>query len=271
MLPGLTAEQVLRLLEVLPEQHFTQPPPRFTEASLVKTLEEHGIGRPSTYASIISTMLDRGYVRLEERRFFPEDVGMVVTDMLIEHFPDVVDVSFTAQMEDELDDIAEGGIGWTQVLHEFNGPFERALEKAEHSFERPEEELDELCPLCPEEGREPGKLAGQARPLRQVHRLPELPRVQVHPQHGRERAPEPELLDETCPECGAAAAGAGRPVRAVRRLQRLPRVQVHQEGPAGGDRRDVSRVPPGRAGRDARNASARRSTAATATPSARSR
>jgi len=138
-LPDLTAEQLLRMLEVLPEQHFTQPPPRFSEASLVKTLEELGIGRPSTYASIISTIQDRGYVRLEEKRFYPEDVGMVVTDKLIEHFPDVVDVHFTAHMEDELDNIAEGGIDWTQVLHEFNGPFERALEKAEHSFERYEE------------------------------------------------------------------------------------------------------------------------------------
>src|SRR6266513_4555502 len=134
-LPELTAEQVLRMLEVVPEQHFTQPPPRFTEATLVKTLEELGIGRPSTYASIISTIQDRGYVRLEDKRFFPEDVGVVVTDKLIEHFPEVVDVNFTARMEEELDEIAEGELSWTQVLHEFNGPFERALEKAEDAFE----------------------------------------------------------------------------------------------------------------------------------------
>src|SRR5512133_443460 len=157
-LPVVTAEQLLRMLEVLPEQHFTQPPPRYTEASLVKKLEELGIGRPSTYASIISTIQDRGYVRLEDKRFFPEDVGVVVTDKLIEHFPDVVVINFTAQLEEELDEIAEGQVGWTQVLHEFNGPFERALEKAEDSFERYEEELDELCPLCPQEGREPGTL-----------------------------------------------------------------------------------------------------------------
>ena len=162
-LPVLTAEQALRMLEVLPEQHFTQPPPRYTEASLVKQLEELGIGRPSTYASIITTIQDRGYVRLEDRRFRPEDVGVVVTDKLIEHFPDVVDVNFTAHLEEELDEIAEGEIGWTQVLHEFNGPFERALEKAEHSFERYEEELDEVCPLCPQEGREPGKLRTSTR------------------------------------------------------------------------------------------------------------
>src|SRR5204863_9087245 len=106
-LPELTAEQVLRLLELLPEQHYTQPPPRYTEASLVKALEEYGIGRPSTYASIISVLLDREYVRLESRRFYPQDVGEVVTDLLVEHFPDIVDVNFTAHMEEELDDIAE--------------------------------------------------------------------------------------------------------------------------------------------------------------------
>ena len=132
----LTAEQLLRMLEVLPEQHFTQPPPRFSEASLVKTLEELGIGRPSTYASIIDTIQRREYVTLEDKRFRPTDTGEVVTDKLIEHFPDVVDVTFTAYMEKELDDIAEGDLRKVTMLEEFYGPFERALEKAEHSFER---------------------------------------------------------------------------------------------------------------------------------------
>src|SRR5205807_6075242 len=95
VLPTLTAEQALRLLEVLPEQHFTQPPPRYSEASLVKALEELGIGRPSTYASIISVLIDRGYVRLDNRRFYPEDVGEVVTDLLVEHFPEIDDVNIT--------------------------------------------------------------------------------------------------------------------------------------------------------------------------------
>ena len=201
-LPELTAEQLLRMLDVLPEQHFTQPPPRFTEATLVKTLEELGIGRPSTYASIISTIQDRGYVRLEDKRFHPEDVGVVVTDKLIEHFPDVVDVNFTAHMEEELDDIAEGEIGWTQVLHEFNGPFERALEKAEDSFERFEEELDELCPLCPQEGREPGRLQVKLGRYGKFIGCPNYPDCRyIRNMDGTER-PEPELLEERCPECG---------------------------------------------------------------------
>ncbi len=140
------------MLEVLPEQHFTQPPPRFSEASLVKTLEELGIGRPSTYASIIDTIQRREYVTLEEKRFRPTDVGEIVTDKLIEHFPDVVDANFTAYMEKELDDIAEGDLAKLQMLEEFNGPFERALEKAEHSFERYSEELDEAVPAVPDRG-----------------------------------------------------------------------------------------------------------------------
>ncbi len=201
-LPELTAEQILKMLEVLPEQHFTQPPPRFTEASLVKKLEELGIGRPSTYASIISTIQDRGYVRLQDKRFFPEDVGMVVTDKLVEHFPDVVDVNFTARLEEELDEIAEGQLGWTQVLHEFNGPFERALEKAEHSFERYEENLDETCPLCPQEGREPGKLQIKLGRFGKFIGCTNYPECHyIRNMDGTER-PEPELLDELCPECG---------------------------------------------------------------------
>ena len=201
-LPELTAEQALRLLEVLPEQHFTQPPPRYSEATLVKKLEEEGIGRPSTYASIISTIQDRGYVRLEEKRFRPEDVGYVVTDKLIEHFPDVVDVSFTRYMEKELDDIAEGQLGKVQMLHEFNGPFERALEKAEDSFERYQEDLDELCPLCPTEGREPGKLQVKLGRYGKFIGCPNYPECRyIRNMDGTERA-EPEMLDELCPECG---------------------------------------------------------------------
>jgi DNA topoisomerase I len=206
-LPELAADQSLRLLEVLPEQHFTQPPPRYTEASLVKTLEELGIGRPSTYASIISTIQDRGYVRLEDRRFVPEDVGYVVTDGLVQHFADIVDVNFTAQMEEELDEIAEGQARRVQVLRDFYGPFEQTLERAEEKFERYVEDLDEECPRCIEEGRiPPGRLqkrlgrygffigcsrfADEDGGCKYIRNL-----------NGDER-PEPQLLDETCPQCG---------------------------------------------------------------------
>ena len=205
-LPRLTAEQVLRFLEVLPEQHFTQPPPRFTEASLVKVLEELGIGRPSTYASIISTLQDRGYVRLEERRFFPEDVGEVVTDLLKEFFPDVVDVNFTAKMEEDLDEIAEGTLRWVQVLDEFYGPFERLLEKNEGEIQRFEEVLDETCPLCPQEGRTPGQLViklGRYGKFIGCSNWPDCSYIRNI--DGQERK-EPEVLKETCPECGKPLA-----------------------------------------------------------------
>ena len=201
-LPRLTAEQVLKMLEVLPEQHFTQPPPRFSEASLVKVLEELGIGRPSTYASTISTIVDRGYVRVEDRRFFPEDVGMVVTDLLVEHFPDIVDVNFTAKMEDELDDIAEGKLAWTQVLDEFYGPFERLIEKKQDEIERPEELLDEKCPLCPEEGREPGQLTIKLGRRGKFVGCKNYPDCKFTRDLDGSVRPEPELLEELCPECG---------------------------------------------------------------------
>ena len=143
-----------------------------------------------------------GYVRLEDKRFRPEDVGRVVTDKLIEHFPDVVDVNFTAYMESELDDIAEGELAKVTMLHEFNAPFERALEKAEDSFERYQEDLDELCPLCPQEGREPGRLQVKLGRYGKFIGCPNYPECRyIRNMDGSER-PEPVMLDETCPECG---------------------------------------------------------------------
>jgi DNA topoisomerase I len=201
-LPSLTAEQALRLVDLLPEQHFTQPPPRFSEASLVKTLEENGIGRPSTYAPTLSTLVDRGYVRVEERRFFPEDIGFVVVDILVEHFPEIVDVGFTARMEDELDDIADGQRAWVDVLEAFYVPFIRLVEKSKGEIKPPEEELDEMCPRCPEEGREPANLViklGRFGRFIGCKNYPECKYTRPLEANG---GPEPELLDEACPECG---------------------------------------------------------------------
>lgn len=202
-LPELTVEQALRLLELLPEQHFTQPPPRFTEASLVKTLEENGIGRPSTYAPTINTLLERKYVKLEERRFYPEDIGEVVVDILVERFPEIVDVGFTARMEEELDDVAEGQADWREVLQDFYVPFIRTVEKAQGEIRPPEEIVEgELCPRCPEEGREPGQLVvklGRNGKFIGCKNYPEC--RYTRPLDGEAR-PEPQLLDEKCPECG---------------------------------------------------------------------
>ena len=218
-LPALDENQALRFLEVLPEQHFTQPPPRYTEASLVKELESRGIGRPSTYAPTISNLLDRKYVRLEDRRLFPEDVGTVVVDLLLEWFGDVMSYDFTARMEEELDDIAEGKIRWAQVVDEFFGPFERDLDKANEQAERPKEETGKTCPQCPEEGRDPpGKLViklGRAGRFIACDRWPDC---NYSADLSGEKRPEPEPTGETCPRC--AEEGRDPPGNLIKRVGR---------------------------------------------------
>lgn len=150
-LPALAANEVLDLHDLQSAQHFTQPPPRFTEASLIKELEEQGIGRPSTYVPIISTIQDRGYVEQEQRRFTPTWLGETVNEVMNKHFPDIVDVGFTADMERKLDDVEEGRQSWKEFLHQFYGDFKVTMEKAEAEMNRvqkPVEELDEACPEC---------------------------------------------------------------------------------------------------------------------------
>ncbi len=150
-LPEMAQGQRPFLREPLaPAQHFTEPPPRYSEAMLVRALEEKGIGRPSTYATIIETITARGYVRREQRRFHPSDLGSIVTDLLHEHFPNIVDVTFTAGMEQDLDAI-ETGKPWQGVLQEFYGPFASALQRAEDNIGAvtlPAETTDEVCPTC---------------------------------------------------------------------------------------------------------------------------
>ena len=147
----LSEGQVQRLIRVIPEQHFTQPPPRYTEASLVRTLEENGIGRPSTYAPILGTLQQRGYVERNSKRLFPTETGIVVNDLLIDHFPDVVNVSFTARMEEDLDRVASGELPWVDVVRDFYDPFAERVEKAEQQI--PElnmgpEPIGRSCPEC---------------------------------------------------------------------------------------------------------------------------
>ncbi|MBI4236395.1 MAG: type I DNA topoisomerase, partial [Chloroflexi bacterium] len=151
LLPDLHEGQDLDLRELRPLQHFTQPPPRYTEATLIKALEERGIGRPSTYAPILSTIQDRSYVEKTEGHFRPFKLGMVVADLLKEHFSQIVDLDFTSQMEEELDEVARGEREWVPVLDEFYGPFTRDLEEAKERMPRVrdvDEASDETCPLC---------------------------------------------------------------------------------------------------------------------------
>lgn len=149
--PHLEEKEDLRLLKVLADQHFTQPPARYNEASLVKALEEFGIGRPSTYAPIISTIQERGYVKKEEKRFAPEEIGFIVNDFLVEHFPDIVDIEFTAKMEEDLDKVAEGKENWKKLLGDFYDPFMDNLNAKEKEIDKKaitEEKTDEKCPQC---------------------------------------------------------------------------------------------------------------------------
>ncbi len=151
LLPPLKEGETVELLAIHPEQHFTEPPPRYTEASLVKTLEEYGIGRPSTYASIISTLQNREYVEMDRKRFVPTDVGRIVNKFLTEHFTRYVDYNFTANLEDELDEISRGEREWIPVLREFWKPFIELVHDKESSVSRKDvtqEELDEACPKC---------------------------------------------------------------------------------------------------------------------------
>ncbi|HZC06071.1 MAG TPA: type I DNA topoisomerase [Ktedonobacterales bacterium] len=150
-LPSLTEGESLNLHKLSPTQHFTQPPPRYTEASLIKELEERGIGRPSTFVPIVSAIQDRGYVEQKERRFTPTWLGETVNDLMRKHFGDIVDVNFTAEMERKLDSVEDGKQGWTEFLKDFYAELRTELERAEEEMgkvQKPVEELDEACPEC---------------------------------------------------------------------------------------------------------------------------
>jgi DNA topoisomerase-1 len=195
-LPPLSADDPLALLNLLPEQHFTEPPPRYTEASLVKALEEKGIGRPSTYAPTLATIQERGYVDKEGRQLKPTDLGFVVNDLLVEHFPDFVDERFTAEMETELDEVADGERDWQPVVEQFYRPLEGALEAAKEAAPQREmtEEKCEKCgkPMVVRWGRRGRFLACSGFPECRNSRALQ-----------GEEEPQPEPTDEKCHECGA--------------------------------------------------------------------
>jgi len=151
VLPPLQPGEKLTLVKTVPEQHFTQPPPAYTEASLVKTLEEKGIGRPSTYAPTVETILKRGYVKREQKKLKPTELGYLVTDLLREYFPEIIDEKFTAEMEDKLDQIEEGKAKWRQVVGEFYPGFASQVKQAREKMQEvrvAEEVSDEVCELC---------------------------------------------------------------------------------------------------------------------------
>jgi len=199
ILPEMHEGDILGLKEVLPTQHFTQPPARYSDASLVKTLEEYGIGRPSTYAPIISTIQERGYVERDERRMFkPTSAGKLVNDLLVKHFPEIVDFSFTAKMEEELDEIAEGKRTWVPMLREFYEPFQKNLKlkyeevTRKEATERPSEEICDKCgrPMVIKHGRYGDFLGCSGYP--ECSNIKKLPKA---------------TLGIPCPKCGAKEGG----------------------------------------------------------------
>ncbi len=215
-LPELVKGNVAGVESVDPLQHFTEPPPRFTEASLIKALEEHGIGRPSTYAATISTILDRGYVKVQERRLYPEPVGEVVTDLLVCHFGEFVDLEFTARMEDDLDDVADGKRAWVPLVRAFYGPFRERIEEKTKELRRadfttrPSEELcSEGHPMVIRLGRYGEFLACSMYPEHKETR--ELPGAggngtKAAGAPGEDGSGEP-AAPEACPKCGASDGG----------------------------------------------------------------
>jgi DNA topoisomerase I len=202
-LPLLTEGEILKLNKLVPEQHFTQPPPRFTEATLVKMLEEKGIGRPSTYATILTTIQDREYVVKQEGKFSPTELGFVINDVLVASFADIFDIQYTARMEEELDEIEEGTIGWTKALSDFYGKFEEDLKSASERMGviREPEPTDEKCDKCGSPmvirwGRHGRFMACSAYP--ECKNTREIAREGV----SIEGKAEVEQIEESCENCG---------------------------------------------------------------------
>lgn len=151
LLPELKEGAILQVKDLTPKQHFTQPPARYTDATLIKALEEHGIGRPSTYAPTVETIQKRGYVAKEEKQFFPTELGIIVVELLKEHFPKIIDIKFTADLEDQLDEVEDGDMDWVKVLKGFYEPFKETLIKAEEEIgqvEIADQVSEEICPQC---------------------------------------------------------------------------------------------------------------------------
>ena len=200
ILPQVEEKENLDLIEVLSEQHFTQPPARYTEASLVKKLEEEGIGRPSTYAPTLSTIQDRGYVEKIERKFQPKEIGELVNKLLVEHFPKIVDLKFTAGMEEDLDEIAEGKIKWVPVVKDFYKPFKENLMKKEKEINKKdltEEATNEKCEKC---GSPMIIKLGRFGKFMACSNYPECKNTKQIGDDGK--IEEPETTDEKCEKCG---------------------------------------------------------------------
>ncbi|UCH34143.1 MAG: type I DNA topoisomerase [Armatimonadota bacterium] len=200
-LPALQEGQALRLLDIETTQKFTQPPPRYTEASLVRALEAKGIGRPSTYAPILATIRERGYIYLDAKHLRPTDLGCVITDQLSEHFPRIMDVEFTARVEEQLDRVEQGEEDWVALLRTFYGPFEESLEQAEEKMgpvRMPVRETEEKCPEC---GKPLVIRTGKRGPFLHCSGFPAC-RYSVSLGDDEKPRPAAQPTDQVCAECG---------------------------------------------------------------------
>ncbi len=195
-LPPLEERQVVGCEKIVPKQHFTQPPPRFSEASLVRVLEEKGIGRPSTYASIISTLSDRDYVRLQQRQMHPTDLGRMISGLLVKNFPDLMNVGFTAEMENRLDSIEEGKETWTAALKDFYTPFEKTLKEAESTINEPEP-TGKKCPDCG------GELVRRPSRYGMFIGCSNYPECRYTESTSKREAARPVETDQKCDKCGS--------------------------------------------------------------------
>ena len=205
ILPEMEKDEKAKLIALVPAQKFTQPPARYSDASLVKTLEEKGIGRPSTYAPTIATVIERGYAeRIENRRLKPTEIALLVNDLLVEHFSEIVDYDFTAKMENYFDDISEGKRKWQPVIKEFYEPFNKNLmtkEKELTKKELTEEKTDDKCEKC---GSPMVIKVGRFGKFLACSNYPACKNTKKILANGQlEERPEPQKLDEKCPECGA--------------------------------------------------------------------
>ena len=227
MLPALDENQEVKLIKINPKQSFTEPPARYTEASLVKALEEKGIGRPSTYSPTITTILERRYIEKEQRQLVPTELGKIVNKLLTENFADIVNVEFTARIENEFDEIAEGKEKWKKIIREFYGPFEQELEKAEKELEHVQlvdEVSDVQCEKC---GRMMVYKYGRYGKFLACPGFPECRNVK----------PIIETIDVPCPKCGATVQ--------VRKTKRKRNYYICENNPASCDYISWNKPKPG--------------------------
>ena len=227
MLPDLKEKQELKLDEINPKQSFTEPPPRYTEASLVKALEEKGIGRPSTYSPTITTILERRYIEKEQKQLIPTELGKVVNKLLTENFTDIINVEFTAGIENEFDEIADGKEEWKQMIRQFYGPFEKELEKVEKELEHVElvEEVSDIpCEKC---GRMMVYKYGRYGKFLACPGYPDC----------KNAKPIVETIDVPCPKCGSTVQ--------VRKTKRKKKYYICENNPKSCDYISWNKPKPG--------------------------